>query len=335
MRHHNGTASQGALQDGFGRSFPYLRLSITDACNFRCSYCLPNGYRCTDKPSFLNLDEIRRVVDAFTELGVHKIRLTGGEPTVRKDFSDIAHLVASHPSIRHVAFTTNGYRLREHAKEWREAGLASINVSVDSLDAERFRRITGHNRLTEVREGVEAALEAGFDKVKVNVVLLKGVNDDELASYLAWAKAAPIGIRFIELMQTGENLDYFRRYHLPADTIRTPLLEAGWQLKPRASEAGPAEEYTHQNYAGSIGIIAPYSKDFCKNCNRLRVTATGDLRLCLFGNIGISLRHLLLDDAQKPLLTTLIKKQLAYKTSSHFLADGDTGLTPHLASVGG
>ncbi|MCC7259486.1 MAG: GTP 3',8-cyclase MoaA [Alphaproteobacteria bacterium] len=324
-----------ALRDTFGRNFPYLRLSVTDVCNFRCQYCLPNGYQCASKPSFLSTEEIRRVVDAFAAMGVHKIRLTGGEPTVRKDFTEIARLVSSHPKIAKTAFTTNGYRLRDHAREWRDAGLSAINVSVDSLRADRFHRITGHDRFSEVLEGVEAALDAGFRDVKVNVVLLRGVNDDELPDYLDWARRTPISIRFIELMQTGENLEYFRTYHASADTIKAPLEKAGWTRATRCVDAGPAQVYTHPDYAGTIGLIAPYSKDFCAGCNRLRVTSTGDLRLCLFGEQGIALRHLLQEDEQQPLLRALIQDQLAYKCSSHFLALGNTGITPHLASVGG
>ncbi len=334
MKNNKGTPIN-ILNDNFGRSFPYLRLSITDICNFRCSYCLPDGYQCNGKPSFLSIDEIGRVVEAFATLGVYKIRLTGGEPTVRKEFTDIARRISHCSSINQLAFTTNGYRLRDHAQEWKSAGLTHINVSVDSLNAERFHRITGHDRLHDVLKGVDAALDAGFEQVKINVVLLKGVNDHELEDYLVWAKTSPVSIRFIELMQTGDNLDYFRKYHLSAEKIGRTLEKMGWSAKPRAMEAGPAQVYTRKDYQGSIGLIAPYSKDFCKGCNRLRVTATGDLRLCLFGSQGISLRHLLQYDAQQPLLTKLIHDQLAFKSSSHFLAYGETGITPHLASVGG
>ncbi len=334
MENDSGTLP-GVLRDGFGRSFPYLRLSITDVCNFRCSYCLPDGYQACGKNDFLTIDEIARLVDAFAHMGTHKIRITGGEPTVCRDFSDIARMISAHPSIDQLAFTTNGYRLRDHAGRWRDAGLTHVNVSVDSLNAERFYAITGHDRLAEVLEGVDAALDAGFKQVKINVVLLKGVNDHELDDYLLWAKSTPISIRFIELMQTGDNLEYFRKYHLSAETIGEKLEKAGWATKPRSVEAGPAQVYAHPDYHGTIGLIAPYSKDFCKGCNRLRVTSSGDLRLCLFGNQGVSLRHLLQEDEQKPLLTQLIRDQLAFKCSSHFLAYGDTGITPHLASVGG
>ncbi len=323
------------LQDKFGRRFPYLRLSITDVCNFRCSYCLPNGYHCTTKPTFLTRDEIGRVVDAFAALGVYKIRLTGGEPTTRKDFTQIAEKVSAHPAITHRAFTTNGYRLHSHAQQWREAGLTHVNVSIDSLNADRFHEITGHARLPDVMQGVETALHVGFTQVKINVVLLKGVNDHELPAFFALAQSLPISIRFIELMQTGDNLDYFRKYHISAQTIGTKLAEQGWKPKPRGHADGPAQIYTHADYQGTMGLIAPYAKDFCAGCNRLRVTATGDLRLCLFGTQGVSLRHLLQHDAQQPLLRKLISTQLDFKRSAHFLADGDTGITPHLASIGG
>lgn len=332
---NNSSTRLSVLKDSFGRRFPYLRLSITDVCNFRCNYCLPDGYQSSGKPSFLTLSETRHVVNAFAAMGVHKIRLTGGEPTVRKDFSEIARMISAHPSIDQLAFTTNGYRLRDYAGQWREAGLTHINISVDSLNAERFHTITGHDRLRDVREGVDASLKAGFEQVKINVVLLKGVNDDELDDYLVWAKSSPISIRFIELMQTGDNLDYFRKYHLPAETISKKLEKAGWTTKQRSIEAGPAQVYIHPDYHGSIGLIAPYSKDFCKGCNRLRVTAKGDLRLCLFGSQGVNLRYLLQEDSQQPQLMQLIHDQLAFKCSSHFLAYGDTGITPHLASVGG
>ncbi len=329
-------ASREVLRDTFGRSFPYLRLSITDVCNFRCQYCLPNGYGgCQEKPQFLRLDEIERLLNAFGACGVQKIRITGGEPTTRKDFTEIIRLVSAHPAIAQTAFTTNGYRLKDGAQQWREAGARFINVSVDSLKPSRFHEITGHDRLNDVLAGIDAALTAGFEALKVNVVLLKGVNDGEVGDFLAWAKRMPISIRFIELMQTGDNMDYFQKYHLSADVIRNRLLQEGWTHQPRTPAAGPAQVYTHPDYHGSIGLIAPYSTDFCKGCNRLRVTSRGDLRLCLFGNSGVSLRHLLQDDEQQPLLEQLIKSQLLHKRSSHFLAFGDTGSTTHLASIGG
>lgn len=324
------------LTDNYNRSFPYLRLSITEICNFSCSYCLPNGYQKTgNEKSFLTKEEIQRLVNAFVELGVWKVRITGGEPTIREDFTDIATMIGNMDDVKKLAFTTNGYKLKENAQIWRDAGLTSINISIDSLNAKKFHEITGHNRMQEIREGIEKAIEVGFEDVKINLVLLKGVNDDELDSYLEYVKGTPVSVRYIELMQTGDNLTYFNKFHQSADHIKDQLLERGWVENIRAVGAGPAVNFTHADYQGSIGLIAPYSKDFCTGCNRLRVTSTGDLRLCLFGNVGIPLRHMLQSDDQKEGLKAAISKQLDYKASSHFLQDGDTGIMTNLSSTGG
>lgn len=324
-----------ALVDRFGRSFPYLRLSLTEACNYRCSYCLPDGYRAEGRARFLEPDEIVRLVRAFAALGMSKLRLTGGEPTLRKDLLPIIAAVAAVPGIRRVAITTNGTHLPRHVRAWREAGLTALNVSLDTLDAERFRTITGHDRFGEVTEGVEMALGLGFDSVKLNAVLLRGRNDDELPAWFDYLRERDVAIRFIELMRTGDNLDFFERHHVRAEAIEARLLDAGWSLRPRAPDAGPAREYAHPAYRGRIGIIAPYSKDFCAGCNRLRVTARGDLRLCLFGDFGIGLRPLLQADDDFDALVARISTQLGLKAAGHGLHQGETGLTPHLASIGG
>ncbi|VAV92176.1 Cyclic pyranopterin phosphate synthase (MoaA) [hydrothermal vent metagenome] len=323
------------LVDNYDRTFPYLRLSVTDICNFRCEYCLPDGYQCRIKPEFLSLDEIRRLVTAFAELGVWKIRLTGGEPSLRQDFSEIIDVVSHVPGIKNTAFTTNGYRLKDNAQKWYDAGTRHLNVSIDSLRKEVFHKITGHDRLTDVLAGIEQALAVGYSSVKINVVLLKGINDISLDDYLDYVRHRPVTVRFIELMQTGDNLAYFKKRHLSSDVIRTRLLEQGWVENIRVNGAGPAVNFTHPDHQGAIGLIAPYSKDFCQGCNRLRITATGDLRLCLFGEVGIPLRDLLQSDDQKPALQKRILKQLDYKKSTHFLTQGETGLIPNLSSTGG
>ncbi|VAX05128.1 Cyclic pyranopterin phosphate synthase (MoaA) [hydrothermal vent metagenome] len=324
-----------SLVDKYDRAFPYLRLSITDICNFRCEYCLPDGYKCGSKSKFLSLDEIRRLVTAFAELGVWKIRLTGGEPSVRNDFIEIINIISNARGVETPAFTTNGYRLKANAQKWYDAGMRNLNVSIDSLNREQFHKITGHDRLVSVLEGVEKSLEVGYDSVKVNVVFLKGVNDNALPDYLDYVRRRPVTVRFIELMQTGDNLEYFKKRHLSAEVIQTKLLEGGWTRNIRINGAGPAVNFTHPYYMGAIGLIAPYSKDFCAGCNRLRITATGDLRLCLFGEIGVPLRDLLQHDDQKQALQERVMKQLDYKKSSHFLLQGETGLIPNLSATGG
>lgn len=328
-------AHPDTLQDRFGRRFPYLRLSVTDVCNFRCNYCLPDGYQRQDGPAFLSVDEIRRIGRAFADLGTWKIRLTGGEPTLRPDFLDIVRALKDIDGIDRLALTTNGYRLPRKAAALRDAGINAINISIDSLDPDRFHEITGHNRLHEVLRGVEASLEAGFDSVKVNTVLLRGLNHAELAQFLDYVRDRPVTLRFIELMQTGDNGEFFRNYHLPGESMARQLLDLGWREQPRGPGAGPAREYRHPQSRGRIGLITPYSKGFCDSCNRLRVSAQGQLHLCLFGTGGHSLRHLLARDEQKTELKDTLMELMQFKRSRHFLAQGDTGATPHLASIGG
>lgn len=326
-----------ALADRHGRSFPYLRLSLLEACNFRCSYCLPDGYRAGPggSPRWLTRAEIGRLLRGFSAVGMRKLRITGGEPSLRTDLAGIIADAAATPGIETVAMTTNGVLLRRRIAQWRAAGLAALNVSVDSLDPGRFHAITGHDRGADILEGVELALASGLRAVKLNAVLLRGLNDDELPTWRDYLRTRRLTLRFIELMQTGDNLEYFRRHHLRADALEQSLQDEGWTLVPRAVDAGPAREYAHPDFLGRIGIIAPYSRDFCAGCNRLRVTATGDLRLCLFGEFGIPLRPLLQSDEGIGELTAALHAQLGLKKAGHGLHEGNTGITPHLASVGG
>ena len=326
------------LKDNFGRSFPYFRISITDVCNFKCGYCLPNGYQKSEnKKEFLSLEEIKRIGKALSELGVCKIRLTGGEPTVRKDFVEIIENLKSLPGINKVVFTTNGYNLKNIAKSVVNAKIDGINVSIDSLDREKFKFIIGKDKLEDILIGLKALQDLNFKNIKVNAVLLKGVNDDEqdFDSWQQFIKSNNVDFRYIELMQTGDNLDYFKKYHVSANVFRDYLLKKEWIHQTAGFDSGPSKNYIHKDFKGKFGIIAPYSKDFCKSCNRLRITAQGDLRLCLFGDTGISLRALLQNDEQIPQLKDLINAQLNFKKESHYLELGNTGITPHLASIGG
>ena len=328
----------GALTDSFGRTFPYIRLSITDVCNFKCGYCLPNGYfKQENKPGFLTLDEISNLVSALSELGVSKIRLTGGEPTVRKDFFDILKNIKSKGKINNLVMTTNGYKLNQIADQLIKDGINGINISIDSLDRNKFKTITGHDRLPQILEGIKILQDKGFANIKVNAVLLKNINDSE-ADFDSWeqfVKENAIDFRYIELMQTGDSLEYFKKYHVSASVFKNYLIKKNWNEVARVADAGPSIDFVHSNYKGKFGIIAPYSKDFCKTCNRLRITAKGELRLCLFGNTGTNLRPLLQSPDQKNELKILILKQLNFKKESHYLELGDTGITPHLASIGG
>ncbi len=291
---------QQTLHDGQGRRFEYLRLSLTDVCNFRCSYCLPDGYRKqAGAPPNLTVDEMRRLVAAFARLGLWKVRLTGGEPSLRREFLDIAAAVSRVPGIRRLAMTTNGYRLAERAEDYAAAGINALNISVDSLDPARFAAITGHDRLGEVLDGIVAARAAGIGTVKLNSVLMRGINDHELKSFIAFVQRHELSLRFIEVMRTNDNTAFSERHHLAGAEIAARLDAMGWQRLAREQGAGPAVDYAQPGRPGQIGIIAPYSKDFCASCNRLRVSAQGKLHLCLFGDFGIDLRALLQADGQQ------------------------------------
>ena len=327
------------LKDSFGRKFPYIRLSISDVCNFKCGYCLPNGYQVdkNDRTKFLHLNEIKRLAKCFSELGVKKIRVTGGEPTVRKDFFDIIKVLKFESGIQNVSITTNGYKLDKKAEQLVNSGLTGINISIDSLDREIFKDITGHDRLPEILHGIENLQNIGFVNIKINAVLLNGINSS-IKDFNNWARYIEknkVDFRYIELMRTGDNLDYFNKYHVSSKIFKEYLKENKWIYQTFGKDAGPSLNYIKPKYKGKFGIIAPYSKDFCKSCNRLRITSRGDLRLCLFGNTGINLRHLLQKDDQLNELKDLIMKQMQFKKESHHLELGDTGSTKNLSKTGG
>ena len=329
------------LEDSFGRRFSYLRLSVTDACNFKCAYCLPDGYdgaqrACAGGLEPLSVAEIGRLTAALAELGITKVRLTGGEPTLRRDLEEIIRAIRN-AGVSKIALTTNGYRLKEILPALQKAGLSTLNVSVDSLNPQTFQTITGQNRLNDVLQGIELAYELGFSSVKVNVVLLKGLNDQEIPRYEEWAKSKAVRIRFIELMRTQDNEALFRERHLPISALRAQLEAQGWRAPINASGAdhGPAIEFEKPGYAGSLGLIAPYSENFCAGCNRLRVSSTGALRLCLFGEGEHSLRDLLASDAKKEQLQKALVELLMEKKASHRLLEGRYGATKNLASIGG
>ena len=327
------------LKDSFGRKFPYIRLSISDVCNFKCGYCLPDGYKIdkSDNRSFINTEEIKRLAKALSELGVSKIRLTGGEPTIRKDFFEIIKIIKENSGIKKTVITTNGYKLDKIANDIKNSGLDGINISIDSLDPKTFKKITGHDRLEEILRGIKNLQKLNFKNIKINAVLLKGINDTE-RDFDGWAqfiKNNEIDFRYIELMQTGDNLDYFNKYHVPSKKFMNYLNNNNWIIQTFGKDAGPAKNYLNPKFKGKFGVIAPYSKDFCKSCNRLRITAKGDLRLCLFGNTGINIRHLMQKDNQIEELKDLILKQLNFKKESHYLEIGETGLTKNLSTTGG
>ncbi len=329
-------ADQVSLQDDYHRSFRYLRLSITDKCNFRCQYCLPNGYqKPADQPAELSRPEISRLVRGFTSLGVSKIRITGGEPSLRRDLADIIADLASNDLVKQIAVSTNGYRLERDVLHWVEAGLNSVNVSVDSLEPATFAQLTGSDSLPSVLRGISKAVEIPGLTVKINAVLHKQTRADELMRFFDLVKRQPVTVRFIELMETAGTQAYFESEFVSSERLMQYLRLHHWQEVKRGIDAGPAREFSHPDYAGRIGVIAPYSSGFCDSCNRLRVTATGNLHSCLFSQTSQPLRDYLQTDGQLHLLQQQLIQAVRNKKSAHDLHHRETGLNYGFSAMGG
>lgn len=279
------------MQDSWGRTIDYLRLSVTEACNFRCIYCAPNGHRAPIAPP-LSREEIERVVRAAVKLGITRIRLTGGEPLARRDIVEIVGAIASIEGVRDLALTTNGVRLAELAGALRSAGLSRVNVSLDSLRRDRFARIVGRDAFDTVWRGIQVAAEAGLAPLKINVVLMKGVNDDEVGDFARLTLEHAWHVRFIELMPVGASetaRNFFDEHFVSASQVcrRLPGLEpVGVPLIGN----GPARIFRLHNTRGTIGLITPASEHYCGACNRIRVSAQGRVRPCLFDEHGFDMR---------------------------------------------
>jgi cyclic pyranopterin phosphate synthase len=329
------------LVDAYGRRLTYLRVSVTDRCNLRCTYCLPED---ADFPfgdrDFLAPDEIETIVGALVRLGIRRVRLTGGEPLVRKDLLEIVRRVKALPGLENLALSTNGTGLARLAPALRAAGVDRINVSVDSLDPARFRAITRRGDLAEVWRGVEAALEAGLDPVKLNAVLLES-NREDVERLAALTLDRPLHARFIEMMPTGVNQAHSQA-HLPGDLVSAddaqarlearfgPLLPA--EVGPRT---GPAKAFRFAGAVGTVGFITPLSHTFCADCNRLRLTSRGELRLCLFADRSYPLRPLLAAADPDAALDAEILRVLQEKPAEHNLARGDYGNLMSFMQIGG
>lgn len=320
------------LIDPFARRIAYMRLSVTDFCNYRCVYCLPDGYQGCGTSRDLTLAEIDTLVAAFAGKGTEKIRLTGGEPTLRADLPDIVAR-CRRPGIKKVALTTNGHRLAQLYPGLIAAGIDQFNISVDSFRAATFQRLTGKNSLKALLRAIDGLLGQPV-KIKLNALLMRETAEELLADTLNYIKERPLTMRFIELMRTGDNVNLYEEHHISAAAITARLEAAGWQKRERSPLAGPALEYSHPDYAGRIGIIAPYDTSFCTRCNRLRVTATGQLHLCLFDSISYDLRPWL-QAGDVAGLQAQLQRLIAFKPEKHQLRQQNSGLIQHLAQIGG
>jgi cyclic pyranopterin phosphate synthase len=312
--------------DGYSRPINYLRVSVTDRCNLRCQYCMPpEGIPWIPHDTVLRYEEIALIVRAAAELGINRIRLTGGEPLVRLGMADLVRMLRAVPGVEDLAMTTNGILLPRYARDLAEAGLDRVNISLDTLRPERFQAITRGGRLEDVLAGIKAAHQAGLEPVKINTVVMRGTNDDEVVD-LAWrTMEAGWNVRFIEWMPVGTTASAddsaWRGMVVTADEMRQRIEIALGDLQPAmtATGSGPARYYRLPGAKGTIGFITPVSEHFCYHCNRLRLTADGQLRPCLLSDREIDLRTPLRQGADVPQIKELILQAIDSKPLQHHL----------------
>ena len=318
--------------DPFGRRISYVRLSLTDRCNLRCTYCMPEAMKFLPRADLLGLDELDRLASAFVRKGARKIRLTGGEPLVRSDLIPLVERLSRHlqsGALDELTLTTNGLLLADKAAALAANGIRRINVSLDSLDPAEFARITRGGDIAKVIAGIDAALAAGI-AVKLNTVVLASANETEWVALAEWAHARGCAISFIEIMPMGDSGEDRVDQYVPMSRVRTAL-EARWELHPVALNTGGPARYVRTDEGGTIGFITPLTGNFCASCNRVRVTCTGQLFLCLGDDAGADLRAPLRASADDALLDAAIDAAIGIKPERHHFAISARGAAPAVA----
>lgn len=323
------------LRDRFGRSIEYLRLSVTDRCDLRCTYCIPTGFRDFEEPEhWLSFDEIERLVAAFARLGTRRVRLTGGEPLLRRNVASLAGRLAAIEGIADLSMSTNATQLRRHAAALRQAGVSRINVSLDSLDRACMQTITGRDSYGQIMDGIMAGKEAGFDPIKINMVAMRGVNDGEIERMAEFCIDNAFVLRLIEVMpmgETGRNTAY-----LDLREVQARLTEK-FDLVPQAAElgGGPARYLATRDGKSSIGFITPMSQHFCASCNRVRLSVDGTLYLCLGQEEKFEFRPLLRGGASDAELEAAIRAAIELKPQKHDFTARPEKIIRFMAQTGG
>lgn len=313
------------LTDRFGRAHDYLRISVTDRCNLRCVYCMPEeGMEFEPDERLLSFDEIAAVVRVLARRGVSKLRLTGGEPLVRKNLEQLVAMLSAIPGIHDIALTTNGIHLAPRAERLRAAGVTRVNISLDSLRSDRFALVTRGGDIRKVLASLEESERVGFNPIKLNVVLMKGINDDEIGDFLQLTMNRSWTVRFIEYMPIGHNDDGWRSRYLPLSAVLQHCDAQGWTVEPAESVYGngPSRNYRLSGAKGAFGLIHPVSDHFCETCNRLRLTADGNIKPCLYWTDEFNVRRIIGDDAA---IEQLFRKALDAKPQNHEMAQALAG----------
>jgi cyclic pyranopterin phosphate synthase len=329
------TSTDQQLIDRFGRRIEYVRLSVTDRCDLRCFYCMPEGYNDFETPDhWLTFDEIERVMAAFTELGTRRVRLTGGEPMVRKGLPALAARLTALPNLDDLSMSTNAIQLGRHAQAMREAGVSRLNVSLDTLDAERYREIT-KGRLDKALAGLEAARAAGFAPIKINMVVMRGINDDEVEDMVAFCIEKGFTLRFIETMPLGETGQRASDTYVDLTEVKQRLAQR-FELVPSVMPGGGPARYVQ--IAGTdlkIGFITPISQHFCETCNRVRLTVDGSLHMCLGQEHAVALRPLLREGIDHESLKQTLREAIDRKPERHEFREQPEKIVRFMSATGG
>ena len=317
------------MKDKFGREITYLRVSLTDRCNFRCIYCMPKeGIKLLSHNEVLSIEEFGTLINTMTRYGIKYIRFTGGEPLVRKGIYDLLDMVSKNPLIKDMSITTNGYYLKDMAKTLKEKGIKRINISLDSLRKDIFKKITRIGDLDRVIEGIHEAKKVGLSPIKINTVIMRGINEEDVIPLIEFARENNLEIRFIELMPNNHINGSFKKLFVPNNEIKEKLTK---KMKPREKKGhGPEDTYILED-GTKIGFIGAITHNFCAKCNRIRITSTGKLNPCLMSPIGVDLKPALRPKLDKEGLHKLIKKALGIKPKEH----SDTDFITNMSAIGG
>ena len=329
------TQNNTALIDPFGRRIEYVRLSLTDKCNLRCFYCMPKGFKDFEQAeNWLTFDEIERVIKAFTELGVARVRLTGGEPLVRKNVAQLSQRLTSLPGLEDMSLSTNATLLGDQAQALHQAGISRINVSLDSLKPKRFKEITG-GELQPVLDGLMAAKQAGFSPIKINMVAMKGINDDEFEDMVEFCLRHDFTLRFIETMPMGATGEDATDHYIDLQTVKQKLSKSFELIPGVMPGGGPARYVQIKNTDLRIGFITPISQHFCESCNRVRLSTDGTLYLCLGQDDKLELRPLLRAGISDDELKNVLIQAIALKPEKHEFKEKPEQVVRLMSMTGG
>ena len=347
MNHKLNLTTKPALIDPIGRTVNYLRISVTDRCNLRCVYCMAEDMVFLPREQLLSLEEIETISSAFVRLGINKIRLTGGEPMVRNGIVGLCEKLSALDGLNELVMTTNGALLDKHAKPLADAGVKRLNISLDSLQAKRVKKISRHGKLEDVLRGIEAARSAGFERIKLNAVVLAGVNDDEVIDLAEFALSRDFDISFIEEMPLGEINSHSRSDTQVTSRTLAQRLAERYELEPikepihkpnQASNQGPSRYHQVKGYRGRIGFISPMTDNFCSSCNRVRLTSEGRLLLCLGNEHSLDLRKIVRNNSDTDAdtdLQTAIQKAITRKPEKHHFDASKTDIIRFMNMTGG